>query len=228
MAMDGYLLIDKPATWTSFDVVAKVRNLASQAAGTAKVKVGHAGTLDPFATGLLIVLVGQYTKRQGQFMKLDKSYAAELTLGAVSDTYDSEGIVTAASGQHPSRADIETAVKNFRGAITQVPPPHSAIKVNGKRAYTLARAGRTVELKPRQVTIHDLAIDAYRYPLLQLRATVSSGTYMRSLGHDIGRQLGTGAYLSKLRRLSIGEWSVESAIDIAQLSALNISKQLER
>lgn len=220
--MNGYLLIDKPAGWTSFDVVARVRRLLRDATGE-KLKVGHAGTLDPLATGLLILLISKATKQQDSFMKLDKSYEAEITLGANSSTYDAEGELMPVSDQKPTLDEINAEAQIFVGTIQQIPPQHSAIKVDGKRSYELARAGKSSELKPRTVTIHSLGITEYAYPKLMITTHVSSGTYIRSLANDIGEKLGTGGYISALRRTQIGEWSVDNAITIDSLSADNLA-----
>lgn len=218
--MNNVLLIDKPATWSSFDVVAKIRGALRKKVG-GKVKVGHAGTLDPFATGLLIVLTGAETKNQEQYMKLDKEYEATLRLGAVSTTGDPEGTVTERVGvESPSRAEIETTLKSFSGEICQIPPVYSAIKVNGERAYRLARRGETVELKPRKVIIYKLETLEYDWPSLTFRVACSSGTYIRTLGEQIGERLGVGGYLTGLRRTKIGEFKLEDASTIEEVLQL--------
>ncbi len=215
--MDGVLLIDKPAGWTSHDVVAKVRGQLKKEAGQ-RVKVGHTGTLDPFATGLLVLLVGSYTKKAAEFSKLDKTYEAEVRLGSTSATGDPEGELTKISTQRPSEAEIKKSLDKFVGQISQIPPPFSAIKVDGQRAYKLARAGKKVELKPRQVTIHSITEVDYKYPKLSFITEVSSGTYIRSLAEDIGKELGTGAYLSALRRTKVGGYNVEDATVVAKIT----------
>lgn len=209
---DGILLIDKPSGMTSFGVVARVRRVLSKAAGK-KVKVGHTGTLDPFASGLMILVIGSECRKALTYAKLDKTYQAEITLGATSTTADPEGEITPYPAEIiPSPDDIEAAVRGFRGPILQTPPSYSAIKVNGVRAYRLARAGEDVEIPQRQVIIHTLDITAYDYPKLSITTHVSSGTYIRSLAVDIGEALGTGAYVSSLRRTSVGEYGIERAI----------------
>lgn len=235
--MDQVILIDKPAGWTSFDVVAKIRsNLRrnspqSSVNGKQKLKVGHSGTLDPFATGLLIILIGSATKRQDEFMKQDKVYEATFRLGAVSTTGDPEGEITErgmlnderreatpTTNYHlPSTEEVQKALAKFVGEITQVPPQYSAIKVNGKKAYELARAGKKVELKPRQVTIYSLELLEYVWPEIKVRAHVSSGTYIRTLAEDIGNELGTGAYCLELRRTKIGGYEVKDAKTIEDI-----------
>ena len=223
--MDRVLLIDKDKDWTSFDVVARVRSLvrAVVAADTLKgekpkkIKVGHAGTLDPLATGLLIVLIGAATKRQDEFMKQDKEYEVEALLGEVSTTGDAEGEKTHISSNKPSSEDINRVLKQFTGTLQQVPPQYSAIKINGKRAYALARAGKQVKLEPRTVIIHSISDITYAYPKLRFKAVVSSGTYIRSLVSDIGDTLGTGAYMSNLRRTKIGSYRIDDAIKVQEV-----------
>jgi len=210
MMQDGIILIDKPANMTSFGVVARVRRVLSKQAGK-KVKVGHTGTLDPFATGLLILCAGKETKNAMAYTKLDKVYEATVRLGQISSTGDPEGELTDVSDRQPSREEIDTALKKFTGEITQTPPMFSAIKINGQRAYKLARKGETVEIPSRQVMIYSLEIIDYAYPELKVRAHVSSGTYIRSLAEDIGTALGVGAYCSQLRRTAVADWRVEDA-----------------
>ena len=207
---DGYLLIDKPAGLTSFGVVARIRRVLSKQAGKT-VKVGPTGTLDPFATGLRILVVGTACKNAGQYSKLDKTYEATFRLGQTSTTGDPEGEVTDVSDRVPTEAEVREALKGFTGAIQQRPPVFSAIKVDGKRAYKLARSGELIELPLRTVTIHSLELVDYSYPELKIRTHVSSGTYIRSLGVDIGTALGSGAYCSQLRRTVIDRWQVEDA-----------------
>jgi tRNA pseudouridine55 synthase len=232
--MDGYLLIDKPAGWTSHDVVAKVRNILKQEAGH-KVKVGHTGTLDPFATGLLVLMVGSYTKRASEFSKLDKIYEAEITLGATSTTGDLEGQIAPVPIEearhrimrsHNSVTQIKEILKLFEGEIEQVPHKFSAIKINGQRAYKLAREGREVKIEPRNVTIYSIKNIEYDYPKLKFTTEVSSGTYIRSLAENIGEKLGTGAYLSALRRIRVGDWNIEQSRPIAELTIDKIEECL--
>lgn len=211
---DGILLIDKPAGMTSFGVVARVRRVLSQQASK-KVKVGHTGTLDPFATGLMILVYGKATKDAMTYTKLDKVYEATIVLGQVSSTGDPEGEVTNVSDRVPTREQIETVLAQFTGDIQQRPPIFSAIKINGQRAYKLARDGKEVEIPLRTVTIHSLELVDYSYPELKIRTHVSSGTYIRSLASDIGELLGTGAYCTELRRTSIRDWTVEDALTLA-------------
>ncbi|PJE65386.1 tRNA pseudouridine(55) synthase TruB [Candidatus Saccharibacteria bacterium CG10_big_fil_rev_8_21_14_0_10_47_8] len=250
--MDGILLVDKPAGWTSHDVVAKVRSILRQAqssklkaessdkkplatsfqlsASSQKVKVGHTGTLDPFATGLLILVVGSYTKRAAEFSKLDKTYEAEVTLGKTSTTGDPEGMITGYSGQvtgdseKPSGEQVKAVLRQFKGKYMQMPPAYSAKKVDGQRAYKLARAGKEVKLEPVEVTVHRLQVTEYKYPKLKLIAEVSSGTYIRTLTEDIGQKLGTSAYLSALRRTEVGSFNVKDAINLEELTPGTVSK----
>ncbi|HKX73621.1 MAG TPA: tRNA pseudouridine(55) synthase TruB [Candidatus Saccharimonadales bacterium] len=207
----GILLIDKPAGMSSFGVVARVRRQLSQEAGK-KVKVGHTGTLDPFATGLMIIVVGDYCKRAGEFSKLDKSYEATIRLGATSSTGDPEGEITAISDAQPTEAAVQAALMPFRGEIQQTPPIYSAIKIDGQRAYKLAREGKEVEMPVRTVMVHSLELSGYTYPDAKIACHVGSGTYIRTLAQDIGKALGTGAYTTQLRRTTVGRWDIAEAI----------------
>ena len=207
---NGIILIDKPAGLTSFGVVARIRRVLTNQAQK-KVKVGHTGTLDPFATGLMILVIGKECKNAGHYTKLDKVYEATFRLGQTSTTVDPEGEIREVSDRQPSAQEIENAFVQFRGEITQRPPIFSAIKVNGQRAYKLAREGKEVEIPSRQVTVHSLEIVDYSYPELKIRTYVSSGTYIRSLAEDIGTVLGTGAYCTQLRRTKIADWSIDEA-----------------
>lgn len=210
---NGILLVDKPAGLSSFGVVGRVRWSLSQLAGK-KVKVGHTGTLDPFATGLMILVVGEYCKRASEFSKLDKSYEATVRLGETSTTGDPEGEITKTEGQQPTREKIEAALAPLRGEITQTPPAYSAIKINGQRAYKLARAGQEVVMPARQVTVSRLEIVGYTYPELKIVCDVSSGTYIRTLAEDIGKALGTSAYTASLRRTRVGRWDIADAVGL--------------
>lgn len=224
--MNGLLLINKPKHWTSFDVVAKVRGIARKATGLKSVKVGHAGTLDPLATGLLLVLIGNYCKKAAEFSKLDKTYQVYVEIGKTSTTDDDEGEKTAISEEQPSTYKVIKAVGGFIGPTEQTPPIYSAIKIKGQRAYKSARSGHDVGLKPRPVTIHSLTDVKYSYPDLSFTTHVSSGTYIRSLARDIGNQLGTGAYLTGLIRTSIGPYSLENAYTIDGLDTSNLESKL--
>jgi tRNA pseudouridine55 synthase len=224
--MQGVLLVDKPAEWTSFDVVNYVRKMVAQAEDKRpkQIKVGHTGTLDPFATGLLVLLIGkEYTKKAGEFAKQDKTYEVTMRLGQSSSTGDPEGEITqtAVSGTAPTEEALQQALQRFKGVIQQVPPAYSAVKVNGRRAYKLAREGKAVEIEPRQVTINRLELTDYHYPEAQLIADVSSGTYIRSLVADIGEAVGTSAYTTALRRTAAGDFSLQNAVS---LQGLDIEK----
>lgn len=219
---DGILLIDKPANMTSFGVVARVRRRLSQEVGK-KVKVGHTGTLDPFATGLMILVVGKACKRAGEFSKLDKVYEATITLGKESTTGDPEGEITDVSAKVPTREGVEKILGQFTGEIQQIPPIFSAIKIDGQRAYKLARDGQEIEMPIRTITIHSLELVDYAYPELKIRTHVSSGTYIRTLAKDIGDALGTGAYCSELRRTKIAEKSVAEAHALTEESIITFS-----
>lgn len=203
------LLIDKPLDWTSFDVIRKIRNLI-------KIKkVGHAGTLDPLATGLLIVCTGKYTKKINEYMAQEKEYTGTFTLGATTPTYDLESQPENFKPyDYLSEADIQNTVQAFLGEIDQVPPIHSAIKKDGKRMYELARKGMDVKLEPRKIIIKEFEVDASQLPEVGFRVVCSTGTYIRSLAHDFGLALGCGAYLSSLRRTRIGTFRVENAVSI--------------
>ncbi len=208
------ILIDKPAGISSFGVVAKVRGYLKAAYGH-KIKVGHTGTLDPFATGLLILLTGKMTKKSNEFLKKDKIYEATLKLGYASTTGDPEGEITKASDVIPSADSLQTAISSFIGEINQKVPTFSAVKINGERAYKLARKGVDFETPTRKVIIYSIKILKYNYPELTIRCHVSSGTYIRTLAKDIGEKLGTSAYLTALRRVQIADYSVKDALSLS-------------
>lgn len=204
------MLIDKPLDWTSFDVVRKLRRLVRTK------KVGHAGTLDPLATGLLIVCTGKFTKRINEYMAQEKEYTGTVTLGAATPTYDLESkpVFVGDHGGLPLSRVNEVIAARFLGEILQVPPIHSAIKVGGKRVYELARKGKEVKLEPRPVVISAFEITEFRLPEVDFRVVCSTGTYIRSLANDLGAALGCGGYLSELRRTRIGGFRVEDAMTI--------------
>lgn len=224
--MDGLLLIDKPAGPTSHDMVDVVRRATGMRA------VGHAGTLDPFATGLLILGLGKATKWLTQLVGLDKTYEATLRLGATSDTFDRDGVIspTANPTDIPTLEQIESTLNTYRGTFEQRAPLYSAKKLQGKKLYELARAGTATEsMRPtKQITIHRLEIVSYTYPELTLLVDCSYGTYIRSLADDIGRDLGVGAYLTELRRTAIGAYSVQTALSRAQITREEIDAHLIR
>jgi len=234
--ISGFLLIDKPREWTSFDIVAKLRRI------TGIRKIGHAGTLDPLATGLLIVAIGRGATKQIQhLMKKDKTYITTGRLGAVSDSYDADGQVFESRGEMPSyiaeqnwalskelitAEQLEAAVQNFRGNIQQEPPMFSAKKVGGKKLYELARQGKVIERKKNDVTIYEAAVTRFEYPEFDMKIACSTGTYIRSIVHDIGQSLGAGAYITILRRTHIDRFSVEDAWGIDQITPENWQQKL--
>ena len=215
------ILIDKPAGLSSFGVVARVRRRLSMEVGK-KVKVGHTGTLDPFATGLLILLANKATKLSNQFLKLDKWYEATIFLGKTSTTGDPEGeIIEQNTEKVPTLEEVKTVVNQFVGQITQTVPTFSAVKINGQRAYQLARRGEEVVMPTRQIEIYSLEILSYNYPELIIRTHVSSGTYIRTLGEDIGKALGVGAYLTSLRRTQVGDYQIKNAVKLSDFMGEN-------
>ena len=221
MDLNGSILIDKPVGPTSHDVVDLVRR------ATGLRQVGHAGTLDPFASGLLIVAIGRATKEISRFVGLDKVYEAELKLGATSDTMDRTGqIVPTPNVSLVSPESINEVIAQFRGPQMQTPPMYSAKKIGGKKLYELARQGKTVERAPVPVVISELEVVEYAWPILKIRCRVSSGTYVRVLAHDLGAKLGCGAYLENLRRTAIGQFKVENALPTAQLSPAAVAQRL--
>ena len=210
--LSGLLNVDKPPGMTSHDVVDAVRRLAGQR------KVGHAGTLDPMATGVLLVCLGQATRVAEYLMAGRKRYRAAITLGMTTDTYDAEGEITSSGGRTDfSREDALAALAALSGPIEQVPPIYSALKRHGQPLYKLARQGKTVELKARPVVIYEIALLDWKAPSLIVEVTCSSGTYVRSLAHDLGQKLGGGAYLASLVRLSSGSFDLEGAVSLARL-----------
>lgn len=228
--MHGILLIDKPLGWTSFDAVNKVRRFIETAGlndtGRKRFPVGHTGTLDPMATGLLVLLLGKDTRRAPELTKLDKTYLVTMQLGQTSTTGDSEGELTEVSAAQPELKVIRDVLDKAVGPGMQTPPRYSAIKVNGQRAYKLARAGKEVKLEPRLVMIKRLHLLGYNYPEVQFIAEVSSGTYIRSLVEDFGTVLGTGAYMSALRRTDVGTFTLDNAISPDNLTAEAIRQHL--
>jgi tRNA pseudouridine55 synthase len=229
--MDGLLLIDKPAHWTSFDVVNKVRRIAEAArtdrGGRKRFPVGHTGTLDPLATGLLVLLLGKYTKRATELTKLDKVYEVTMRLGMTSSTGDEEGEKSAQSQERPALEAIAAALVVFTGSLMQTPPMFSAIKVHGIRAYELARKGQTPELQPRPIQVYSLQMLSYEYPYVRFTTHVSSGTYIRTLVEDIGKELGVGAYMSALQRTRVGPFKIEDALQIESLRPETLSSILK-
>ncbi len=212
MPFHGVLNVDKPKGMTSHDVVAKIRRLAGQR------QVGHAGTLDPMATGVLVVLLGKATRLSEYLMRGTKIYQAVVRLGVETDTYDADGeVVCKGSVPELDEATLEEALGRFVGEIEQVPPAFSALKQNGVPVYRLARAGRYVKLEPRKVTIESLELEAWDPPDMTLRVACSSGTYIRSLAHDLGQALGCGAHLAGLIRLASGVFTLEDAHSLSEI-----------
>ena len=204
------LLINKPVNWTSFDVVKKLRNVL-------KVKkIGHAGTLDPLATGLLLIGTGKFTKKLNELQSLDKTYAGIIEIGKTTPSYDLETDFNSQSDwDHLNEEDFERVRALFLGNIEQIPPAHSAIKVGGERAYKKARANKEIKLEPRKVHISAFRISTHRLPEVSFEVSCSKGTYIRTLAYDYGRGLGVGAYLKKLVRTSIGEFSLSNASELS-------------
>lgn len=206
------LLIDKPLEWTSFQVVNKIRWQIRQKFNLKKIKVGHAGTLDPLATGLLILCTGKFTKKIDEFQAQEKEYTGTFTIGASTPSYDLETKVDKTYAiDHINASLIQKATQQFIGDINQKPPIFSAIKKEGKRLYELARAGETTEIKSRKVTISEFEITNIDMPNIEFRVVCSKGTYIRSLAYDFGLALGSGAHLSALRRTKIGNFNVKNA-----------------
>jgi len=208
----SFLLINKPKTWSSFHVVKKVKYAT-------RSKVGHAGTLDPLATGLLLLCTGRFTKKLSMFSEMDKEYVAKIKFGSVTASYDREGEEQEqVDVSHLQWAEIEKVLENYKGEITQLPPMYSAIKREGKRLYKLARKGQKVTVPPRPVTLHKVEVEGWENPFLTLRILCSKGTYIRSLAHDIGQDLNVGGYLYDLERTAIGPYRLEDAWEIEELS----------
>lgn len=220
------LLVDKPKGWTSFDVVNKVRWLLRKKYNVKNIKVGHSGTLDPMATGLLLICTGKYTKGLQHLTGLDKKYVGEITLGVETATYDAEGeIISEKPVPALSPGEIENILSAFNGEIDQYPPAFSAIKKDGKKLYELARAGKEVVLEPRKVKVYDLQLLNFNSPILNILIHCGSGFYVRSLAHDVGIKIGCGAHLTMLKRTSIGEYKLESAFTMKEIEENLISEE---
>lgn len=228
--MNGIVLVDKPAEWTSFDVVNKIRRMVQNSeyntSNKKRFPTGHTGTLDPLATGLLVILLGKYTKEAPGLTKLDKVYEVTMCLGKTSTTGDEEGEKTATSSKQPTEDEVRQALAGFVGDTMQVPPQFSAIKINGQRAYKLARNGEQVEIKARPVHIESIELTSYEYPFVKFTAHVSSGTYIRSLVEDLGKILETGAYMSGLRRTKVGKFDIQNAITMDDITPEKIHQAL--
>ena len=218
----GILVVDKPVGPTSHAVVSKVRR------GTGVRKVGHAGTLDPRASGVLVLCLGAATRLSEYLSTASKRYEALIRFGLATRTYDSEGEITLQTEEAPEAQALEKALAHFRGEIQQVPPPFSAVKLRGRKAYELAREGHELDLKPRPVTIHELEVISYEPPELSLSVECSAGTYIRSLANDLGEQLATGAHLAALRRTKAGPFDLNSAITLVSLEQAMEARQWKR
>lgn len=217
----GFLLLDKPYGWSSFQATKKVRFILKRHFGQKKIKIGHAGTLDPLATGLLVLCVGRYTKRIEEFQAKEKQYTGTIFLGATTPSFDKETeIDTRFPTEHISKEAILSAAQSFLGRQMQTPPVFSAVKVGGIRAYAKARQGEEVELRQREITIHDFEITDVRMPEVDFRVRCSKGTYVRSLASDFGVRLSSGAYLSSLCRTAIGELRLENALSISRVEEM--------
>ncbi len=220
--MDGLILIDKPRGLTSHDIVARIRKILGQK------RVGHFGTLDPLATGLLLVATGSATRLFPYFSKHDKSYGGEIELGFSTDTYDAMGRPTSPKNHHfPDHKVLIAALSQFVGTLSQTPPPYSAKKVGGKPLYRWARANKPVQPKPNQVTVYDFRLIASSLPTITFEVRCSSGTYIRSLAHDLGQVLGCGAHLKALRRLSSGPYRIDQAHSLEEVEKLSKRSTLE-
>ncbi len=211
--MNGLLIVNKPAGPTSHDIVYKVRKWSNER------RIGHAGTLDPMATGVLVLCMGPATRLAEYLLNGDKRYRAVVRLGQTTDTYDAQGRVLDSRPVDCTPEQIESALASFRGAIQQTPPAFSAIQVNGQRAYDLARRGQTPDLKPRAITIHSLALVGWSAPEVTLEVACSAGTYIRSLAHDLGQALGCGAHLAALTRMVAGGFTLEEAHSLDEIEA---------
>ncbi|ADU96872.1 tRNA pseudouridine synthase B [Thermovibrio ammonificans HB-1] len=221
MGVAGFLPVDKPSGITSHDVVDRVRKLLPR-----RTKVGHTGTLDPLATGLLVLAVGKATKFSQFLLKQDKCYTVEGELGLSSPTYDVDGEVVSVPCPPLSEEELQSALSRFVGEIEQTPPPFSAVRIKGKRAYQLAREGKEFTLPKRRVTVYSLKLLSFSFPRFSLEVCCSSGTYIRSLVHDIGLALGTDAVVTSLRRTKVGNLSVESAVKLSELNRENLFSYL--
>lgn len=220
--LDGQtLLIDKPIGWSSFQAVNAIKWSIKRKFNLKKIKVGHAGTLDPLATGLLIICTGKFTKRINEFQAQDKEYRGIITLGATTPSFDLETEIDATyPTHHITEALIKKTINQFIGVVEQVPPIYSALKKDGKRLYEYAREGKEVEIKKREITISEFEITQITEHNLFFRVVCSKGTYIRSLAHDFGKALGSGAHLSELRRTKIGDFNVDNATTIESFNNL--------
>jgi tRNA pseudouridine55 synthase len=222
------LAFDKPLHWTSFDVVNRVRGMLCRALGVKKLKVGHAGTLDPLATGVLIVCTGRATKRIEELQSGTKEYYATIRLGATTPSYDLEKSIDATyPTEHITREMVEQVLERFKGKIEQVPPTFSACKVDGKRAYEMARKGNEVELKPKTLVIDEIELTECNLPDITIRVVCSKGTYIRALARDIGEALQSGGHLTALRRTRVGQYKVEDCLNPEKFTEWLDAAQIE-
>ena len=222
------LSFNKPYGWTSFQVVSKVRSAISKKLHVKKIKVGHAGTLDPLATGVLIVCTGKSTKLIDELQSHTKEYIATLKLGATTPSYDKETEEDAVyPTKHITKELVETVLQRFIGTIEQTPPEYSAVKINGKRAYEFARKGKSVELKPKTLVIDSIELLECNFPEIVIRVVCSKGTYIRALARDIGRELQSGAYLTGLVRTRIGEYKIDECLDPETFNEWLDSQEIE-
>jgi tRNA pseudouridine55 synthase len=219
------LLIDKPIGWTSFDVVNSIRYSIKRTFNIKKIKVGHAGTLDPLATGLLIICTGKFTKQIDSFQGLDKVYVGSMYMGATTPSFDKETEVDQTfDTNNISTEMLLEATKQFTGKIEQTPPVYSAVKVDGKRAFEYARKNNEVKIKSRQVTIYNFALLNFELPEIDFMVSCSKGTYIRSLVDDFGKAINNGAYMSSLRRTAIGDFSVSNAYSVDEIKEIIVSQ----
>ncbi len=215
------LLFDKPLNWTSFDLVRKIRFILKHHLGVKKIKVGHAGTLDPLASGLVIVCTGKATKKIDEYQGMTKEYIANIRFGATTPTYDLESEPDEFFPYEQITQDkLASVIDRFTGEIDQTPPIFSAIKVQGKKAYDLARKGEKVELKSRKITIYEMTVTEFKMPDVTVNVKCSKGTYIRSLVYDMGKALDSGAHLTGLRRIRIGEFFVDNAMDVKEFEKM--------
>lgn len=222
-----FVVVDKPLEWTSFDIVNKFRYILCRKLGVKKIKVGHAGTLDPLATGVVVICTGKYTKRIEEVQLQEKVYTATIQLGATTPSFDLESEIDATyPTEHITKELVEEVLKQFVGEIDQVPPTFSAVKVDGKRAYEYARKGHDLELDAKRIKIHDIELLRYDLPSIEIKVTCGKGTYIRSLARDIGEALGSGGHLTALRREQVGEFTTEGAIGVEAFGDF-IEKELE-
>lgn len=223
-----FVVVDKPLEWTSFDIVNKFRYLLHRKLGTRKLKVGHAGTLDPLATGVVVVCTGKYTKRIEEVQLQEKVYTATIQLGATTPSFDLESEVDATyPTEHITKELVEEVLGRFVGEIDQVPPTFSAVKVDGKRAYEYARKGHELELSAKRIRISDIELLNFDLPHIEVRVTCGKGTYIRALARDIGVALGSGGHLTSLRRERVGDFSTDRAIRVEEFGEF-IEKELEK